>query len=204
MGPCGAFSFRIKSGSSGGARGWALSFASIPVSSALPCGPRQKLTLLFFCSWGSVGHWAPCPGGATFDFPGQGVGRARGGNPGTRRPQRRSRGEGSSRRVSRSAPVTRAPPSGLSPRLAHRVPHVIHPRRRRGNGAAPGNGFLGKERIPDVRDACGEGRKGAKKARRPFTPLPDDVFSDDVRDGRGIYRQRGEVADAQAPGNGFF
>ena len=34
--------------SSGGARGWALSYASIPVSSALPCGLRQKLTLLFF------------------------------------------------------------------------------------------------------------------------------------------------------------
>ena len=34
--------------SSGGARGWALSFASTPVSSALPCGLRQKLTLLFF------------------------------------------------------------------------------------------------------------------------------------------------------------
>ena len=34
--------------------------------------------------------------------------------------------------------------------------------------------------------------------------MPGDVFSDDAHDGRGICRPRGEWADAQAPGNGFF
>lgn len=34
--------------------------------------------------------------------------------------------------------------------------------------------------------------------------MPGDAFSDDARDGRGIYRPRGEGADAQAPGNGFL
>lgn len=68
-------------------------------------------------------------------------------------------------------PVTRAPPGGFFPRRAHRMWRVIHPRRRRGNGAAPGDGFWSKERIPGVRDACGESRKGAKKAREAFYPI---------------------------------
>ena len=68
-------------------------------------------------------------------------------------------------------PVTRVPPGGFFPRLAHRVPRVIHPRRGRGNGAAPGDGFRSEERILGVRDACGEGRKGAKKAREAFYPI---------------------------------
>ena len=55
-----------------------------------------------------------------------------------------------------------------------------------------------------MRGACGEGKKGARKARGPFAPLPGDVFSDGSRVGRGICRPRGEWADAQAPGNGFF
>ena len=77
---------------------------------------------------------------------------------------------GGRQRIS-ALPVTRAPPGGLFPRLAHRVPRVIHPRRRRGNGTAPGDGFWSKERIPGVRDACGESRKGAKKALEAFYPI---------------------------------
>lgn len=50
-------------------------------------------------------------------------------------------------------------------------PIVIHPRRRRGNGTAPGDGFWGKERIPGVRHACGEGGKGMRKAREAFYPI---------------------------------
>ena len=37
--------------------------------------------------------------------------------------------------------------------------------------AAPGDGFWSKERIPGVRDACGESRKGAKKAREAVCPI---------------------------------
>ena len=70
-----------------------------------------------------------------------------------------------------AAPVTRAPPGGLFLRRAHRVPRAIHPRRMRGNGTAPGDGFWSKERIPGVRDACGESGKGAKKAREAFYPI---------------------------------
>ena len=68
-------------------------------------------------------------------------------------------------------PVTRAPPGGLFPRRAHRMWRVIHPERRRGNGTAPGDGFRSEERILGARDACGEGRKGAKKAREAFCPI---------------------------------
>lgn len=146
----------------------------------------------------------PARAGLRLTSPAKASGERGGGNPGTRRPQRRSRGK--DHRVARQeAPPSRVPRPAASPRDSRIASPMSSIRGGGGgNGAAPGNGFLGKERIPDVRDACGEGRKGAKKARRPFTPLPDDVFSDDVRDGRGIYRQRGEVADAQAPGNGFF
>ena len=49
-----------------------------------------------------------------------------------------------------------------------------------------------------------EAGKGRRRRGRSFTPLPGDVFSDDARVARGIYRPRGEWADAQAPGNGFF
>lgn len=118
----------------------------------------------------------PARAGLRLTSPAKASGERGGGESGhAKTPTKIQRG-GSSRRASRSAPVTRAPPSGFSPRLAHRVPHVIHPRRRRGNGAAPGNGFLGKERIPDVRDACGEGRKGVKKARRAFYPIARRCF----------------------------
>ena len=49
-----------------------------------------------------------------------------------------------------------------------------------------------------------EAEKGRRRRGRPFAPSPDDAFSDDARDGRGIYRPRGEVAITPAPGNGFF
>jgi hypothetical protein len=53
---------------------------------------------------------------------------------------------------------------------------VIRPERRRENGAAPGDGFWSKERIPGVRDACGESRKGMKKAREVVYPIARQWF----------------------------
>ena len=48
---------------------------------------------------------------------------------------------------------------------------IFHPDRGRVIATAPGNSFWSKERIPGVRDACGESRKGARKAREAFYPI---------------------------------
>lgn len=53
---------------------------------------------------------------------------------------------------------------------------IFHPDPWRAIATAPGDGFLGKERIPGVRDACGESRKGAKKAREAFYPIARRCF----------------------------